>query len=408
MPLDSLAKQIVDVDSHEMIPAGLWGDAFGESGALLSALWQSSPATSAATDLNSLVVDVSKDDLPIDPDSVWGHKGWLSGCSAPGAIDMQRRVEVLDFMGVQKQLVFPTGPVAGLVLLIASTEFLSTLFGSDVDPALFQSEMAQDLARNVVRAWNDWTIRQAKDGSSRLRPVAMLLPNKLDELMAEAERLIDGGVRAFMLPASVPPAGKSPADRALAPFWSLCEKANVPVLLHIAAENFLQTIVWRDVPEIMGSANGSASAEFLLDPWSFAVSHMAPESYISSMILGGVFERHPELRFGVLECGAHWIAPMAQNLDTWANMFSHRMKGVISMKPSEYVRRNIRVTAFSFEPVETYIEGSEMDDVYCYASDYPHVEGGKNQLEVFSEKVTPLGMDVTEKFFVRNGSFLIP
>ena len=78
------------------------------------------------------------------------------------------------------------------------------------------------------------------------------------------------------------------------------------------------------------------------------------------------------------------------------------------MKPSEYVRRNIRVTAFSFEPVETYIERSEMDDVYCYASDYPHVEGGKNQLEVFSEKVTPLGMDVTEKFFVRNGSFLIP
>jgi len=28
MPLDSLAKQIVDVDSHEMIPAGLRGDAF--------------------------------------------------------------------------------------------------------------------------------------------------------------------------------------------------------------------------------------------------------------------------------------------------------------------------------------------------------------------------------------------
>jgi predicted TIM-barrel fold metal-dependent hydrolase len=78
------------------------------------------------------------------------------------------------------------------------------------------------------------------------------------------------------------------------------------------------------------------------------------------------------------------------------------------MPPSGYLARNVRVCPFSFEPVETYIERYGFEDVYCYSSDYPHTEGGVNQLSVFAEKLMPLGDSVMEKFFVTNAQLLMP
>jgi hypothetical protein len=77
------------------------------------------------------------------------------------------------------------------------------------------------------------------------------------------------------------------------------------------------------------------------------------------------------------------------------------------MKPSDYVRRNVRITPFRFEPVADYIERSGFRECYCYSSDFPHPEGGTAPLADFSRSIERLGSDAAEGLFVRNAEWLL-
>src|SRR3546814_18420957 len=46
----------------------------------------------------------ANDELPISDENVWTVKGG----AAPGAVDMGRRIAVMDQMGIARQLIFPT------------------------------------------------------------------------------------------------------------------------------------------------------------------------------------------------------------------------------------------------------------------------------------------------------------
>jgi hypothetical protein len=81
----------------------------------------------------------------------------------------------------------------------------------------------------------------------------------------------------------------------------------------------------------------------------------------------------------------------------------------LSMHPSEYMARNLRVTPFYFEPVAMYFERyPQVADVYCYSTDYPHFEGGKDSKRVLAEALSGLPADVRDKFFYRNATLLLP
>jgi len=230
----------------------------------------------------------------------------------------------------------------------------------------------------------------------------------VDEMVAQSERLLGNRVRALMLPAGEPPAGLSPADRALDPFWALAEKADAPVVMHVGGERgFLASTAWQRAPEFEPSLTGNT--EFGLEPYSMSTMHIPYLNYLTVLVLGGVFERHPRLRFGIAEAGAYWVGGLAETLDLWGDHFRRRLKDVLSMKPSEYLARNVRVTPFHFEPVRMYFDRhSELQDVYCYSTDFPHLEGGRNTKKLFYDQLAPLGDNVVEKFFAKNGEWLLP
>jgi predicted TIM-barrel fold metal-dependent hydrolase len=199
----------------------------------------------------------------------------------------------------------------------------------------------------------------------------------------------------------------SPADRALTPFWSLCEEADVAVLLHAASEQVLRSTAWSRVREF--DEDRKVCLEFVLDPLFFSSFHYGVQNYLGTMVVGGVFERHPRLRFGIIEAGADWIGPLADHLDLWASRFTTQLGKIITMKPSDYIARNVRVSGFCFESFATYFDRySELSDVYCYASDYPHIEGGSDQLEVYARDLAGLDARSAEKFFVSNAEWILP
>ncbi|HLG86517.1 MAG TPA: hypothetical protein VKZ79_04905 [Alphaproteobacteria bacterium] len=79
---------------------------------------------------------------------------------------------------------------------------------------------------------------------------------------------------------------------------------------------------------------------------------------------------------------------------------------LLARKPG--MSREAFVSAFDFETVDLYFERYDLDDVYCYASDYPHIEGGKDPMRRFAGRLERLGPRIMEKFFVANGSYLLP
>jgi predicted TIM-barrel fold metal-dependent hydrolase len=388
----------IDVDSHEMVPFHMWADTFGAEVTRHFAPFAESRRF-LDNGANTIVrPDILADDAPITPDAVWQAKG----PDAPGAIDMDRRPEVLDAMGVERALVFPSFGLIG-IRLASSPELAATAFMLDLSPA-----DAYDIGRNAMRAFNDWAVDQQRRVGERVRPVAVMLTEDVGQMTDELTGLIGQGIRAVWIPNSTPPGGTSPADPALDRFWRTAADADCTVLLHVGTDfSFPASDRWAaNVPCLV---TPNAASEFPVGPFTGATVNFASENFLAALVLGGVFERVPNLRFGAIEVGAGWLGPLAERLDMWAGEFRRRLSGVLSMRPSEYLARNVRVTPYAFEPVDRYFERyPAVANCLCFSTDYPRVEGGVEVRAAQERRLARLGPDVTEKFFRTNGEWLVP
>jgi hypothetical protein len=390
--LQPYAGQIMDADSHEYTPVNHWVDQFGSV---------AKPFADAIAQTKLPIREfVARDETPIDDNTVWKTKF----ARAPGAFDLKRRLEVMDLTGVRRQMVFP-----GSIGLYA----MAFWFRCESHPQMFSGITGdrKAFAVKMIEAYNDFCVRSARE-TDRLRLVGIGFRDNVADLYATVKGLIDRGVRAVWLPSSALPGGVSPAHPDLYPVWDLLQASNTPLLAHVGADfGFLKTEGWGKAPAFVG---WKAGEEFQMDPWSLSTLHLATQNYLATLVLGGVFEAFPRLRFGSCEVLGQWVGPLAQNLDFWNehqrkfSLDNREGELPIKMKPSEYIRRNVRISLFDIEPVDAYIDKFGMPEVYCYASDYPHPEGGKKPMTDISERLKRFSPDVMRKVFVENGEWLLP
>jgi predicted TIM-barrel fold metal-dependent hydrolase len=390
--ISQYAGRINDMDAHEALPVSRWVDEFGSEAADLARAVSETPEGQA-----SMIASASRtvDDTEINSETVFKVK--LE--DAPGAFDFKRRLEVMDFVGIDRQIMFPGG--LGL--------FASFLYHTADDPKVMRKITGnrKAYAKLLIDRYNEWCARLYQ-GQSRLRPAAMLVEDNVDSMYATMKSLISKGVRLFQIPCDRPPGGMSPADPRMDKVWDMASAENVGLLAHIGQEpGFLSTMVWREAPAFKGWMIG---AEFSLDPWTLSTIHLAVQNYLTTMVLGAVFERFPNLRFATAEFTGHWIGPFSENMDLWyakSPFNSDIGSKPLKMKPSDYVRRNVRVACFDFEPVDKYIDRFGFEDVYCFATDFPHFEGGTRPLEKFAATMKDQKPAVVKKFFVDNAKLLL-
>ncbi|HEX4506787.1 MAG TPA: amidohydrolase family protein [Alphaproteobacteria bacterium] len=319
---------------------------------------------------------------------LWGVKG----LSAHGAVDAPGRVEAMDGMGLRAQLLFP-------------------------NTALRELRLETAAARAVCRRYNDYVIDWTHQTGDRARAVCQINMSDVAEAHAELARVLKLGARGVLLSCAAAPGGVSPAHTCWDPFWAMLEEADVPAFLHIASGGVLSTDDHSDPmipPREFADAEGlkaafkdRSGAEEALGPFYFVISHMAPEVWLVSMVMGKVFERFPRLRFGVIEVGAGWVGPMCERMDLHSKLMA-KVGITYSMPPSEFIRRNVRVTPFWHEDVNLMVERYGLGEVYCFSTDYPHVEGSRDPIGRFRKTINRLGPDYEEAFFCDNGSLLFP
>jgi predicted TIM-barrel fold metal-dependent hydrolase len=71
------------------------------------------------------------------------------------------------------------------------------------------------------------------------------------------------------------------------------------------------------------------------------------------------------------------------------------------LRPSEYVRRQVRVTPYPTEDVGRLIDRAG-PEIFMFSSDYPHVEGGRHPLKRFEASLAERSEAEKDAFYARN------
>lgn len=299
------------------------------------------------------------------------------GYEALGAFDPDERRQALDQLGFTRQLVFATFSPAAF-------------FPPTLDP-----EVAAGAARAHNRAMAEFCSRD-----DRLIGVAATTLDDPEAALAELDHIVELGLGAVWIPHR-PAGGRSPGHDDHDPFWARLAEAGIPAVLHVGGHALQIDPAWMDtgrpVPgDWLGGGENVRGKDMI------ALHHQA-ETFLGTMVLDGVLERHRGLRVGVVELGAGWVPAMLRRLDHIAAIWrrSEPDLAALTRPPSQQITEQVAFTPYPFEDVGELIRQSNAD-LYMFSSDYPHIEGGRNPLGRFQASLDGFADDVLEQFYAGN------
>ena len=290
--------------------------------------------------------------------------------AATGSFVAEDRPRALDMLGFASQLVFNTFHNRRL----HDWEHCGDL----------------DLAVGVARAHNRGMLEFCSV-DDRLLPTCYVPLADLDRAPVVAEEAIAAGAAALLVASGCPP-GHSPSHIGLDPVWARAEEARIPVVFHVGGTgDLIDADYFRNglpiPPDFHGGEENFRSVDYM------GIPH-PPAQTLATMVFDGVLERFPDLRFGVIEQGAIWVPSWTRQMESAFDAFARHEERLraLSLRPSEYVRRQVRFTPYPTEDVGWIIQQSG-PEVCLFSSDYPHVEGGRRPIERFEASLEAAGID---------------
>lgn len=299
------------------------------------------------------------------------------GHAALGAFNAEERTQALDLFGFHTQLVFP-----------------SFSAGPAFDP---RRSVAERYA--AARAHNrGMTEFCAND--RRLYGVALLPLDDPESARQELEHIVTLGLKAVWVPHRIP-GDRSPGHSDFDPIWARMAEVGLPFLVHVAGAPIQVARAWfntgRPEPKDFMGAGESVRGKDMTS------LHHGAETFIGTMVLDGVLERHPTLRGGAIELGAGWVPSMLRRLDWIADIWkkSEPELAALRRRPSEQVIQQLAFTPLPFENVAELIRQSD-ERLYMFSSDYPHIEGGRAPIARFEAGLSGAADTAKDAFYADN------
>jgi uncharacterized protein len=282
------------------------------------------------------------------------RKSW----DAYGAFDREDRRRALDLLGFQQQLVFATF-------------------------APLQCEMASELtlrygiARALTRGILDFCA-----GDARLLPVTFVPLDDPARAIEETRLAIEAGVKGVTI-SPLPPATHSITHPSLYPVYAMLAEARVPLFFHVEGDaprkvaSGFSNNGWEGQTDFHGGGENFTGVLYM------AVSQWV-EVALAALIFDQVLEKFPKLMVGVIELGAVWVPAWLERLEIVKDTFGRTESRIrdLKLRPSDYVRRQVRFTPYPTENVGNLIRQAG-PELFMFSSDFPHVEGGRNPLKRF-------------------------
>jgi len=212
----------------------------------------------------------------------------------------------------------------------------------------------------IFRAYNDWLAEFCRTDPSRLKGVAMINLDDVQEGIEELERTARLGLAGAMI-SELPIDDRRYDQPEYEPFWTAAEALGMPLSLHTATRR-------------QGRIRG-APGQTLRDASSRATKAFGPATSLCDMIFSGVLERHPRLIVAVVEFELSWAPHI---LDTMDYTYRERHEEAIyrfkdGRRPSDFFHRNV-VLSFQEDAVGIRLRDVIGIDNMMWGSDYPHSE----------------------------------
>jgi predicted TIM-barrel fold metal-dependent hydrolase len=233
----------------------------------------------------------------------------------------------------------------------------------------------------------------------RMLATAYVPLEDFDRAIATAREAIELGAKGLVVP-SRPPKHHSPSHIAFDPLWASAQEAGLPILFHVGGEEKINPAYFENglprVKDFHGGEENFTSVSFMPIPHSVMQT-------LAALIIDGVMDRFPRLKFGAIELGASWAPSWMRFMDSAQSAFARTEERLrrLSARPSEIVRRQVRITPYPHEDAG-WIIANTGEEVCLFSSDYPHVEGGRNPLKRFDDSLASTTKDAVDRFFSAN------
>jgi predicted TIM-barrel fold metal-dependent hydrolase len=262
-----------------------------------------------------------------------------------------RRLTVLEEQGIHAEVTLP-GPV---------------LAGS-ISPAMYlgsRTSTGLDAVWPAIHGYNRWLADFCAAAPGRR---AGCIPIDFHDMARAVEEVrwarssgLFGGV---MLPAmSVQSRLPGYADRYYDPFWSACEEERMVVTLHTGASGSAT-----DTKYLYDADHGG-----FLGLYEVFVFTRRPLWFL---VLGGVFDRHPELRVAITENGVQWLPALVRDMESFFDTHGGApVRSYLKLRPSEYFERHVYIGGSLMKRTEAELRHEVGIRRLMWGADYPHLEG---------------------------------
>jgi predicted TIM-barrel fold metal-dependent hydrolase len=289
------------------------------------------------------------------------HPKHLSDAFLP-AVDAKARLAYMDEVGVHYQVLYPN--ILG--------------FHSHV----FLNKMPHELATLCVQAYNDWLAEWCSADSRRLIPMMMMPFWDMDASVAEMRRAHELGHKGVLFAARYDKVG---LPRLIDDYWEpLLGQAQEMAL----SMNFHVGFLASDA-DLKGAVDQSKKIDFTRES---SLNLLGNAQNVAEVVLSGVCERYPDLKFVSVENGAGWLPFLAESMDwQWLNVGAHK-EYTDRLLPSEYVYRQI-YAMYWYEQDAMRSVLDKLSDNLMFETDFPHA----TSLSPGPASVSPSPRDVMER-----------
>ena len=304
------------------------------------------------------------------PDAPWRYEE-----AHPAAWQSDARLAWMDENGIYSQVLYPN-------TIAFNTARLLTVDAQ--------------LRLEIFQAYNDFLSDFCSADPNRLIALANLPWWDLDQSVAELERCQELGHKGLNFgwqfeKTGLPPLRSSYWD----PVLKRAEEMGWSVNFHTA---FNETFV--EDEGLVANAMQMTSIDLTK---TSAEAFLANARCISELILGGICERYPTLKFVSVESGVGYIPFLLDSLDwQWTSLTTH-LEHPDKLLPSEYFKRQIYAT-FWFDP-HVSLAAELYPDNLMFETDFPHSTSlyptpntlAKGPRETINNHLRDLPYDVTKK-----------
>jgi uncharacterized protein len=363
--------KIISSDSHVIEPWFLWRDR-------LPAKYKDRAPRLIRGETNDLLVS---DDVEMPPmgtaagvfraDKDVRQSGRWDEDVPAAAYDPKARMEFVDRDGIWGEVLYPT-----LALAYYSIDDL-------------------DYKWALLRAYNDWLAEFCSAFPNRLKGIAMVANEDPKLAAEELKRVSKMGMPGVMMPTVAGEDCIQYHERGMDPLWQAAVENNMSINIHAGTT--------RDKKKNIIQAKGRNPT----------VSPLKSQLFIKpmlNMIFGGVFERFPDMTFTSAENEAGWAAHVIERCDyewkRYQNVEIKDFEGRIPKPPSEYFRKNIKLT-FMRDTVAVKMYEMLGDNTLMFQTDFPHgVSTYPNSRQMVDDAFEGMPTEVRDRIAYHNAAEL--